>query len=232
MTKMSTLRLTTTEKVILSLVAIILVIGFILFYTNLPAFVIYVEEDGIVEWLTVLGLMLAFVVCVGRFFRLRKTRSWWFLTVTLGLALLLFAASGEEISWGQRILGIKSSAFFEKNNSQHETNFHNLIVDGVKVNKVVFSFGLIGAMGIYLLIFPLAYRYKKGFRDFIDKSGIPLPRLYQVISILLLFVITELLHHEKRAEILEAGITLLFFLIVRYPGNASIFDGKNLKPNA
>jgi hypothetical protein len=225
---MSTLKLTATEKIILSLVAIILLIGFILFYTNLPAFVVYVEEDGIVEWLTVLGLILAFAVCVGRFFRLRKTRSWWFLTVTIGLAFLLFAAAGEEISWGQRILGIKSSAFFEKNNSQHETNFHNLIVDGVKVNKVVFSFGLIGAMGIYLLIFPVAYRYKEGFRKFVDRSGIPLPRLYQVISILLLFVITEMLHHEKRAEMLEAGITLLFFLIVRYPANAAVFNKNNL----
>lgn len=226
MTAMSTLKLTFTERLILALVAVILIIGFILFYTNLPAFVVYVEEDGVVEWLTVLGLLLAFVVCVARFIRLRKKRNWWFLLVTIGLAVLLFAAAGEEISWGQRILGIKSSEFFEKNNSQHETNFHNLIVDGLKVNKIIFSFGLIGAMGIYLLVFPLAYRYKPGMRAFIDRSGIPLPRLYQVVSILLLFIITELLHHEKRAELLEAGITLLFFLIVRYPGNAGVFSPK------
>jgi len=51
-----------------------------------------------------------------------------------------------------------------------------------------------------------------------------LPRAYQVISILLLFGITSLLAHEKRAELLEAGITLLFFLIIRYPANKQVFQ--------
>lgn len=221
---MSPSRLSVIEKMVLGLVILILAVGFYLFYTNLAQFVIYVEEDGVVEWLTVLGLMLAFFVCVGRFIRLRKKRGWWFLLVTLGLAFLLFAAAGEEISWGQRILGIKSSSFFEKNNAQHETNFHNLVVNGVKINKLVFSIGLIAVMGIYLLIFPLLYRYSQKFKGIMDKSGVPIPRSYQVISILLLFGITELLRHEKRAEMLEAGITLLFYLVVLFPKNRFIFQ--------
>lgn len=225
---MSSHRLSITEKLIIGLVVAILIAGFILFYTDLPSFVIYVEEDGIVEWLTVLGLLLAFAVCVGRFIRLRRKRSWWFLLVTLGLAFMLFAAAGEEISWGQRILGIKSSEFFEKNNAQHETNFHNLIVDGVKINKIIFSIGLIAAMGIYLLIFPTLYRYSQKFKAIANKNGIPIARAYQIISIILLFVITELLHHEKRAEMLEAGMTLLFYLIVRYPVNKYIFEENKL----
>src|SRR5689334_12355186 len=118
---MSAYKMSATEKIIIALVLVILLIGYILFYTNLPAFVIYVEEDGTVEWLTVVGLMLGCIVSFSRFFKLLHRRNWWFLTVTFVLALMLFFASGEEISWGQRILGIKSPEFFQKNNAQHET---------------------------------------------------------------------------------------------------------------
>lgn len=222
------LKLTIIEKCILVLVTAILVVGYILFYTNLPLFEIYVQEDDVVEWLTVLGLILGCFVCVARFFQLRKYKTAWFLIVTIGLALLLFFAAGEEISWGQRILGLKSPEYFREKNSQGETNLHNLIVGGVKLNKIIFSIGLIIMMGIYLLVVPLLYRYSLKFKSFIDRSGVPLPRIYQVVSILLVFLITSLLPHEKKAELLEAGIALLFFLIIKYPGNKFIF--RKLKP--
>jgi hypothetical protein len=224
---MARYRISLTEKLTLGLLFIILAIGYILFYTNLPAFVIYVEEDGTVEWLTVLGLILACGVCVGRFFRLFKKRNWWFLTIVFGLALLMFFGAGEEISWGQRILGIKSSAFFEHNNSQHETNFHNLIVDGIKVNKLIFSTLLSIFLGVYLLIFPILYEKNRKIALFFNRSAVPIPRLYQIISFVLLFIITSLLQHEKRAELLECGTALLFFLIIRYPKNTEAFDPSN-----
>lgn len=218
------LRFSLTEKIILLLVLAMLIAGYILFYTNLHRFETYVEEDGFVEWLTVLGLLLGVGVCINRFIKLRKHRHWWFLFVVLDMGLLLFFAAGEEISWGQRIFGIKSSEFFLKENSQGETNLHNLVVDGVKLNKIIFSIGLIAVMSIYLLITPLLYKYNSKLKNLIDRSGIPLPRAYQVIAILLVFAITSLLPHEKKAELLEAGIALLFFLIIKYPGNASIFE--------
>jgi competence protein ComGC len=217
-------RLSIVEKLILALVLIILIVGYILFYTNVAQFESYVQEDGIVEWLTVLGLVLGCIVSIRRFFVLRKRRSAWFLIVTIGLALMLFFAAGEEISWGQRIFHIKSSEFFKERNSQGETNLHNLVVDGVKLNKLIFSIGLTIAMGIYLLLFPFLYRFHAGTKRFIDRSGIPLPKAYQVISMLLVFIITSLLPHEKKAEMLEAGIALLFFLVIRYPGNLNVFD--------
>ena len=229
---MAKLHLSLTEKFILSLVLGILITGYLLFYTNVPLFESYVREDGLVEWLTVLGLILGVIVCIQRFFKLRKVRSWWFLFIVLGLAILLFFAAGEEISWGQRIFHIQSSEFFKERNSQGETNLHNLIVDGVKLNKLIFSIGLTIAMGVYLLVFPILYRYHAGTKRFIDRSGIPLPKAYQVISMLLVFLITSLLPHEKKAEMLEAGIALLFFLVIRYPGNLSVFDPATEVPKA
>lgn len=217
-------RLSPTEKIIIGLVLVILITGFILFYTDLHLFETYVQEDGIVEWLTVLGLLLGVGVCLSRFGKLRKYRNWWFLFVTLDLGLLLFFAAGEEISWGQRIFGIKSSEFFLEKNAQGETNLHNLVVDGVKLNKIIFSIGLIAVLAIYLLIIPVLYRKTQSIKSWLDKSAVPVAQWYQVISILVLFALTELLRHEKRAELLEAGIALLFFLIIRYPLNRYIFD--------
>ena len=220
---MTSTRLSLTEKLILILVAIMLIVGFILFYTNIPLFNRYVVEDGLVEWLTVAGLIFGFVVCISRFFKLFKKRNWWFLTVTIVLGLLLFFAAGEEISWGMRILGIRPSEFFEKNNAQHETNLHNLVVNGVKINKLVFSLILTIAFGIYLVIVPIGYQKNRSIKNFFDRSGVPIPRLYQVVSFILLFIIVELLHHEKNAELLECGSALLFFLIVRFPKNYFVF---------
>lgn len=217
-----------TEKVILLLVTLILATGYYLFYTNVPRFEKFVEEDGLVEWLTVLGLLMGCVVCVSRFIILKKKRNWWFLFVVIALGLLLFFAAGEEISWGQRILGIKSSEFFTENNAQGETNLHNLVVDGVKLNKLIFSIGLSIMMGIYLVVFPILYQKNQKIKQWIDHSGIPIPQLYQVIAIALLFILTQLIHHGKNAELLEAGIALLFFLIIKYPTNKFIFRNNHL----
>lgn len=220
---MKKLALTFTEKFILLLVFSIIATGYILFYTNLSLFKKFVEEDGIVEWLTVVGLILGCLICVGRFTNLRKLRRPWFLFVVLAMGLFLFFAAGEEISWGQRIFGIKSSEYFIEHNSQGETNIHNLIVDGVKLNKVIFSIGLIAAMGVYLTIVPIVYQKNEKIRRWINNSGIPVPKIYQIISIVMLFILTELIPHEKKAEILEAGIALLFSLIIKYPYNIQIF---------
>lgn len=219
----ATTKLTLTEKLILALVIAMLIAGFVLFFTNIPVFNRYVVEDGLVEWLTVAGLLFAFFVCLSRFFKLLRKRTWWFLTVTFLLGIFLFFAAGEEISWGMRILGIKPSEFFEKNNAQAETNLHNLVVNGVKINKLVFSIILTAVFGIYLVIIPVLYVKKKNIRNFLDKSAVPIPRLYQVVCFIFLFVIVSLMPHDKNAELLECGGALLFFLIVCFPKNQLIF---------
>ncbi len=136
---MSKFNLSVTVKFILGLVLLVLIPGFYLFFTAVPKFEQYVQEDGIVEWLTVLGLLLGSFVCFIRFAKLLRKKSTWFLFVTFGLGLFLFFAAGEEISWGQRIFGISTPEYFKENNAQQETNLHNLVVGGVKLNKLIFS---------------------------------------------------------------------------------------------
>ena len=51
------------------------------------------------------------------------------LIALVGLALFLFVAFGEEISWGQRYLGIETPGPIAQINSQDEVNLHNLYGD-------------------------------------------------------------------------------------------------------
>src|SRR5215207_5054966 len=115
---MANFKLSLFEKCILALILLILLIAFGLLYFSPASLDIYLGEDGIVEWLTVGGLLAAAFVCFSRFIAFFKTKSWWFLLVTFSIGLLLFIAAGEEISWGQRILGIQSPEYFLKNNAQ------------------------------------------------------------------------------------------------------------------
>jgi hypothetical protein len=225
---MAGLKLSLTEKITLVLILLILLVAFALFYFNYPSLDIYLEEDGLVEWLTVAGLLAGFFLCLYRFFKLFRRKNWWFLLVNLVLGLLLFTAAGEEISWGQRILGIKSSEYFLKHNAQGETNIHNLVVNGVKINKLVFSTILIAVLGIYLVVLPLLYRFNNAVKKYINNSGVPVPRLYQVISFLLVFAISGLLKHDRNPELLECGAAALFFLIIYNPLNKFIYSRNSI----
>jgi hypothetical protein len=225
---MPKLKLSLIEKLTLVLIALILIVAFGLFVFNPFLLDVYLEEDGIVEWLTVAGLLAGFGICIYRFIKLVKVKNWWFLTVTLILGILLFIAAGEEISWGQRILGIKSSGYFLKNNAQGETNIHNLVINGVKINKLVFSTILITVLGIYLVVLPLLYKAKTGVKQFIDNSGVPVPKTYQIFSFLVVFSISSLLKHERNPELLESAAAILFFLIIFSPFNKYIFQKRGI----
>ena len=223
---MRNFKLSFSEKLVMALILIFFLIGFELLYFNPTYLDTYLGEDGIVEWLTVAGLLAGSFVCFNRFIVLFKTKRRWFLFVTFVLGLLLFIAGGEEISWGQRILGIQSSEYFLKNNAQGETNIHNLVVNGVKINKLVFSTILIAVLAVYLLIIPILYKTSNALKKFMDNSGVPIPRLYQIISFLIVFGISGLLKHDRNPELLECGAAALFFLIIYSPINKLIYERK------
>jgi hypothetical protein len=219
--------LTLVEKLVLTLVLLMLIAGIILYYTNLETFLWYTEEDHLVEWLTVLGLLLGFGVCISRFFRLMKKRNWWFLLVTLLLGVMLFFAAGEEISWGQRILGIKSSEYFKEHNAQGETNLHNLVVDGVKLNKLIFTLALGVGMAVYLLVIPIVHAKSAGLKKFLDSSAVPVARTFHIIAFLVMAAMTTIVPHAKNAEMLECGAALIIFLIIRFPKNGYAFHSSH-----
>ncbi len=216
-------QISATEKIILLFAAAIVSTGAVLYFSNISAFHWFVMEDGIVEWLTVAGLITTAIVCFHRlvFFFRRKTTL--FLFVTLGLGLAMVFVAGEEISWGQRIFNFKSPDYFLKNNSQQETNIHNLIFKGIRINKAIFTYLLMGTLALYLLVLPVLFNKHKGINRIINSCGIPVARAYQVIAFVVALGLTSCIPHGKSPELLECCGVLLFYLVVRFPQNKATF---------
>ena len=89
------------------------------------------QEDGELENLTALGLLIGSVLLFVRFIKVYKTKNKLWISLNVLMILGLFFGYGEEISWGQRIFEVESSEFFSQNNAQNETNLHNLKVGDV-----------------------------------------------------------------------------------------------------
>ena len=214
------MKLNIIEKSILVLVLVVVILGIYFSRTDLQYFDgFYVREDGPVEWVTVVFLLMGSFISLKRFIHFKGKKPFLFLLGTLGLSFLFFFGAGEEISWGQRIFDIKSPDFFRNNNSQMETNIHNLIYEGKKINKIIFGLLLGIAISVYLLILPVLYRKYEWAKNLVLKFAIPLPQLYQILAYIALAILAQFVSSGKKGEILEFGGCVLFFLIILFPVN-------------
>lgn len=210
---------------------IILAYGLVLLHQDQEAFLFWIREDGLVEWLTfvVLIVMSAFSFSMSFAFSRsgaegRAKKVWFF------LGFLFFFGAMEEISWGQRILGVESPEWFLKHNRQSEINVHNLLIYGVNLNKVFFGRFLAILVLIYMLAMPLLYRVNGGFKNFINRWAIPIPQNYQI----LFFIIVNIFLHyhlrltKKVSEMRELSNCFFFFLALIHPLNDQLFPMKGL----
>ena len=76
------------------------------------------QEDGFFEYFTTVCLLVASII-MGFSYR----KGYFFL---IFLTILLFFGAGEEISWGQRLVGVETPEELKKVNVQGELNIHNL----------------------------------------------------------------------------------------------------------
>ncbi len=193
----------------------------------------FVVEDGPVEWTTVVGLLLLSGLCLQRAVHLRRSREKLFVTMTALYALVFFFGAGEEISWGQRILGIESSEFFETHNAQGETNLHNLVIGETKLNKLIFAKGVALVFALYLFVMTPLYSRNAGFAALVDRFAIPIPRLHQVLAIIAMLIIVEgLTASSKRGEMTEFAAPLLMLMIFLFPANRKIFLPTEVTPQS
>lgn len=77
-----------------------------------------VQEDRVIEWWTALLFLAAAVVAMPRALRDRR----W---MDVLVALFCFFVAGEEVSWGQRLLGYTPPGAFLEHNTQQEFTLHN-----------------------------------------------------------------------------------------------------------
>ena len=116
-----------------------------------------VSEKGAIEHLTVVLAAVGFVLALLAFRRRRACPKPWF-----GSYMAIFAAgftyiAGEELSWGQHLMGWQSPEFFEKSNLQNETNLHNLHRSLDRVPKSIIGAGVV----ISGVLYPLFARWRR-----------------------------------------------------------------------
>lgn len=110
------------------------------------------KKEGLFENLTFVLYLLSAVACAIAAQHTRRDPSvdhhHWVAVFYLVCAVAFFLVAGEEVSWGQRVLGIKTPDALLVLNYQHETNVHNLLtkhaLDAMtKWVALVFLLGLI-----------------------------------------------------------------------------------------
>jgi hypothetical protein len=211
------------ERVTLAVLAALTAIGMVLALYDARLFRVYTSETGPIENLTVAALLGGAVVCFRRLWRLRRRRSALFLLATALLGTLFVVAAGEELSWGQRFLGFTSPEFFAQHNAQRETNLHNLVAGGVKINRLVFGTGLFVAVLAYCSLLPLGYRRWPSVRRLADALAVPVPRLRHVAWYAALALVATLIPSRFKWEVLELVSATVFLLITTLPLNAAAF---------
>ena len=139
--------------------------------------------------------------------------------LTLFYALLFFLAAGEEISWGQRIIGWESGEFFQENNQQVETNVHNLVVFGSQLTKTLFGPVLTAIILVYLVVLPLLYVRTDWVQRLSDRFVVPVPWLKHGIIALSASILIALIDVDRKWEVYELVFSLIVVSIFLLPQN-------------
>ena len=105
----------------------------------------FAYEDGPIENLSAIVLFIGTLVWLGYLAVAIRKRLWLHAVTAMLAAVVMFVVGMEEISWMQRIVNTESSEFFLVNNSQGETNFHNL---NTALSEVVMTAGALTALVI------------------------------------------------------------------------------------
>ena len=130
-------------------------------------------EDLFGEWMQ-FWFFVATLVFAARIALLRSRYRWFFVVLALGC----FYVAMEEISWGQRILGISTPEFLKEHNLQGEINFHNLLTGPYStVLKDTIAYCLAGALALYGFAYPLA-RPRLRIAQWLDRVGVAPPPLF------------------------------------------------------
>ncbi len=143
-------------------------------------------EDGPVEYATALGFLIASVIFVRHAWPLLVQKQIVipykrFLSISfLLIGVLCFFVCMEEISWGQRIIGIETPEVLSTINTQNEINLHNLFTD--YFNQAYFVIGCV------FIVFNLVAMYcREAYADKFWVKFMPHPMLLVLAGLIASF---------------------------------------------
>ncbi len=132
----------------ITIVSLIIIASYLILLLDQEMIDSLVVEDGIVETIGTLGLLMTSICFAIAFYESNKPErkssfSWKKRIIFLLLAIVFFFGFGEEISWGQRIFNLETPEQWKEVNWQGETNLHNLeIFKGTFLNNTDRLFAL------------------------------------------------------------------------------------------
>jgi predicted negative regulator of RcsB-dependent stress response len=178
--------------------ALIFVALFYVLYFNYPVQYVYaIDEDGWTEYATFVFYFMATVllsILMLRHKEYRKPGYILLLLMTCGVAL-------EEVSWGQRILGIGTPYRLSRINLQHEFNIHNIAT--VQSKSVYLKYYIFG----WVFLAPLLCKVWKTIDALRIRFGVPLMPVYLwPFFIILIYLENDpvLFHRQEPFEVLLA----------------------------
>lgn len=135
-------------------------------FSNPQAYYLSVQEDEFIEW-TCYAAFLGAAIFHWVESRRRNDNpfAFWFLA---GIGLFCFFVAGEELSWGQRLLGWRAPEYFLIHNFEQEVNLHNVV--GKQSQNYLLVFLIMG----YGMVAPLLATTETGGR-FARQYGIVTP---------------------------------------------------------
>lgn len=148
--------------------AVIIYCFYVLGVTDYDFYIWITDEDNLFETLTSVIYLISSIIAIWVSISFIKQKRTFFGISYAFLACGMFFISGEEISWGQRLLNISPPQYFLEHSVQREINLHNLqyIEDGL-LHK---SFILVGLYGSF---FWMAFLKIKEYNLLINPYFIP-----------------------------------------------------------
>ena len=166
-------------------------------------------EGGFIEYGTSLAFLLAaiFAFPIGRYLldNREKFLGYFYYLITAGFFLI----GMEEISWGQKLIGLESSEFFETYNSQEEITLHNLVWVNEYMDKGLMFAALIA--GASWIIYSSISRFKNNYC-----IKYIIPRWFLASFFLIVFVFFYLIEYiqtwNSSIDTFQEAIELIFSL--------------------
>lgn len=208
-------------KSIILFLMLVITLSSLIYYFNPVLFKTLVKEDGIIENITAIILLLSSIFLLVRLIKIRRSKNTKWIIFNISLIAFLFFGFGEEISWGQRIFSIESNEFFSENNLQGETNLHNLQLFGLKINIVIFTYGLGLIFGFYIFLATFLFKKNNYFNNIVNQFGVPLPKLKHSIYFVIATIIITTVPHSRTWELWECFNALLLLSIFIQPFNVN-----------
>jgi len=208
---------------IIDLMIYIIIFGFIIYgiiksKESYEEFLYVVREDGWVEYLTTFFLFVCSIFFAVNSIKSIQKKNTKQIVFNVIMFLMFIFGTGEEISWGQRLLGVESSDYFREKNIQQEINFHNLEVGGVDLNILIFSQLMFIALAFYFVFLGLLAWKSKFVRKLVMDFGVPIPRLHHTIVLLVSnAIIPTLIGMKKESELHELALTGILLLVFLNP---------------